>query len=159
MSRPVQRSQHDHVVPRSSAISARSLWLFSGGPPRSGSQAKVVERSYDGGKTWRLVASNLPGEHVPPNDIPMTGMLADSGTTGLLAVASPLSAWVVLSGQYVAYRTGDGGPSWLQAAPLEVQSPQQISVSQASTLVLTRTALWASRHGHWLLVAGASSHH
>jgi photosystem II stability/assembly factor-like uncharacterized protein len=143
---------------RLGAASRQSLWLFCASEPGTGMQAKFVERSNNGGNTWSLVASNAPGEHVPPNDIPLIGELPDSGTTGSLAVTSSLDVWLILGGNNVLLNTADGGSTWLQAAPpaVEAQFPRQFSLVSGSVIALTENGLWALRSGHWMLIAGSS---
>ena len=102
---------------RLAASSDTSLWLFCGSQPATGIQAKLVERSDNGGRSWRRVASNAPGEHVPPDDIPLEGALPDTGTTGNLSVTSSADAWLVLVGDDELWKTTDGGHRWVRGAP------------------------------------------
>jgi photosystem II stability/assembly factor-like uncharacterized protein len=141
------------------ASSANSLWLLCGSQPSTGTQVKLVERSTDGGRTWSLVASHAPGEHVPPNDIPLVGELPDSGTTGDLLVGSASTAWLILLGNNVLLVTRNGGRDWTDAAPtlVEEQFPQQFSRTGTTMLVKTQNALWSERDGTCHLVVGSSS--
>jgi photosystem II stability/assembly factor-like uncharacterized protein len=141
---------------RLAASSTTSLWLFCGSQPATGIQTKLVERSANAGRTWTLVASNAPGEHVPPNDIPLHGELPDTGTTGGLVVSSSSDASLILAGNNVLWKTTDGGHTWTDGAPptIEAQFPQEIATARRSVFVKTQNALWMSPATGWKLVAG-----
>lgn len=143
---------------RLAAPTTTSLWLFCGGQPATGSETKLVERSQNGGRSWTLVASNAPGEHVPPEDIPLTGTLPDTAATGMLSVTSRSDAWLILIGNNTLWKTTDGGRRWTRGAPakVEAQFPQQLSLAQGSVFVKTQNALWASSARGWELMAGTA---
>jgi hypothetical protein len=141
---------------RLAAASTTSLWLFCGGQPSTGVQAKLVERSSNAGRTWTLVASDAPGEHARSTDISPVGALPDTGMTGDLAVTSPSDAWLILTGNTTLWKTTDGGHSWTDGAPpkIESQFPQELSLTQRAIFVKTQNALWEDSAGEWKLVAG-----
>ncbi len=146
---------------RLTASSTTSLWLFCGSQPYTGNQTKLIERSADAGRTWTLVASNAPGEHVPPNDIPLQGALSDTGTTDGLLVTSSSDASLILIGNSRLWKTTDGGHTWTNGAPstVEAQFPQEIAAARLSTFVKTQNALWSLSAAGWKLVAGTPKPH
>jgi photosystem II stability/assembly factor-like uncharacterized protein len=145
-------------IERLAASSTRSLWLFCGSQPSTGIQTKLVERSANGGRTWTLVASNTPGEHVPANDISLEGELPNTGTAGDLVVNSQSDASLILIGNNVLWKTTDGGHTWTHGAPptVEAQFLQDISTARGSAFVKTQNALWTSSATGWKLVVGTS---
>lgn len=150
-SRPFSRVAVDWTE-RLAGTSPRSLWLVCGGEPRGDSQAKVVLRSSNDARSWIPVASDLPGEHAPPHDISLAGVLPDPGTTGYFSVASRRDAWLILLGDThnTIVRTGDGGHTWFRAPrAVEMQSPKQVDLIAHSVVVLTGRAIWVARNGRW----------
>ena len=154
---PCSNSRFDFTE-RLAAPSTTSLWLFCGGQPSTGIQAKLVERSSDAGRSWTLVAADTPGQHVPSNDIPLTGELPAAGATGYVSVTSPSDAWLILTGSDVLWKTTDGGQIWTDGAPstIEAQFPQQLSLTDGSLFVKSQNALWEHPAASWTLVAGTS---
>jgi hypothetical protein len=141
------------------ASSNTSLWLFCGSQPATGSQVKLVERSSDGGETWKIVASIAPGEHHPPNDISYLGSLPRTGTTGDLSVTSSSDAWLILISNNVLWKTTDGGRTWFEGAPssVEDQFPQDFSIVGKWIYVKTQNAQWSSVAGkRWTLISGSN---
>ncbi|MHB8506884.1 MAG: beta propeller repeat protein, partial [Acidimicrobiales bacterium] len=140
-------ASHAYPSQALAATSTLSLWLLCGSNPTAGGrQAKLVERSSDGGRTWKAVASGLPAQ----------GLLPAAGTTGEVVPASPLGALLVLGGRHQSLLASTGGGSrWTPAAPpvVEGQGPIQVSAAGGTVFVLTRSALWASHAGAWREVA------
>lgn len=85
------------------------LWLVCGAETAAGAtmQPKVAYRSFDGGRTWRLMASSgfAPGAPVPVGQLPLSGQVSQ------LATITGERAWVGVGGLGVLV-TLDSGRTW-----------------------------------------------
>ena len=150
---------------RLAAASPGSLWLLCGTEPGVGEQPKLVERSFDAGRTWKIVAAGLPDQHVPSDDIPLLGSIPEAGATGTFVAVSSKQAWLVIDGDGagpVLLRTTDGGRSWPAGAPagVEEQFPEQVAVAGRRVIVKTEDGLWSTHDDvHWRLLAGRRGPH
>ena len=95
-------SPGDSFIDRLATIDGRHLWLVCGGEPSAGGELMSLFRSPDGGRRWRLTASN---EH---NGRPY---FVYGGYVDSLAVTGPDTAWFSLD-RGTLYRTVDGGKTW-----------------------------------------------
>ena len=100
------------------------LWMLCASQASSGSQAKALYRSVDGGRSWSLAsAANAPvlsgGVTVPAGGgLPAGGYLAPySLGHDTLAIVSPHDAWLFPDGAAV-FATADGGRTWATVAGL-----------------------------------------
>ena len=94
------------------------LWMVCGSQPSSGSQAKALYRSNDGGQHWTLTAAaNAPAlsgdvSLAAAGGLPTKGYVSPlSLGHENLAVLTPQDAWV-FPDQSGVYQTTDGGHTW-----------------------------------------------
>jgi hypothetical protein len=100
------------------ASGTEDLWMVCGSEPSSGSQAKALYRSSDGGLTWSLTAAaNAPvlsGNLSLPagGGLPVGGYVSPYSLGHQnLAVLTPGSAWLFPDRSGV-FATTDGGRAW-----------------------------------------------
>jgi photosystem II stability/assembly factor-like uncharacterized protein len=100
------------------------LWMVCASEPSSGSQAKALYRSNDGGRQWTLAAAaNAPvlsGNVSLPaaGGLPIGGYVSpDSLGHENLAVLTPDDAWLFPDRSGV-FQTTDGGRTWTTASGL-----------------------------------------
>jgi len=107
------------------ASGTNDLWMVCASQPSTGSQAKALYRSSDGGQQWTLTAAaNAPvlsGNVVLPADggLPVDGYVSpDSLGHENLAVLTPDSAWLFPDRSGV-FATTDGGHTWSAVSGLD----------------------------------------
>lgn len=137
----------DHAI--FSATSAEDLWIACGDQEGvDGHSVTQVLRSSDGGQHWDLVAGtnevrippNFPDtEYVPPVGLPATGLFRRG------------SAWLVLTGPGRLIRSANGGNTWSNGAPAQVEAerPLQVFMLGTTIIVRTETSLWICRGAVW----------
>ncbi len=158
---PCERNCGPHsfgFTQRLQAASPTSLWLFCGAKPSAGTQAELVWRSSNSGRTWKLVSASTPGGHVRSGDISAVGELPETGTTGDLSAPSRSAAWLIMPGSDVLWKTTDGGRVWTAVTPARIdqQIPGEFSLAQRSVFVRMAYALWRRTSGVWKHVAGSA---
>ena len=100
------------------ASGTNDLWMVCGSQPSTGSQAKALYRSSDGGRHWTLTAAaNAPALSGDVSLSAAGGLPTDGYVSPLslghenLAVLTPEKAWVFPDRSGV-FQTPDGGHSW-----------------------------------------------
>ena len=134
------------------------LWLVCGALTAPGSllQPKVAYRSFDGGRSWHLMASSgfAPGSAGPVGRLPLSGRVSQ------LATISPERAWLGTGGLGVLV-TFDAGRTWRLASGFaEGGSPSSaVGVTFNNSLdgwaIEFRSGVWHTTDAlHWRLVDG-----
>lgn|GEM_PF-2347140 len=134
------------------------LWLVCGAEVTPGSkvQPKVAYRSFDGGRTWRLMASSgfAPGAPAPVGDLPLSGEVSQ------LATITGDRAWLGVGGLGVLV-TFDSGRTWELADGFPAAGLRAASVGVTFNNPLDgwaigfRQGVWETTDAiHWSLLDG-----
>jgi len=105
-----------------SFVDALNGWVGCSWPSGVGMGPKAISTTNDGGKTWRLVAANLPPDGPSIGQISIGGYL-----TGLAMRSSGIGVyWAQLLG--IIEKTSDGGRTWTE---IPASSPDEVMVTSA----------------------------
>jgi len=106
------------------ASGTSDLWMVCGSQPSTGSQAKALYRSNDGGQHWTLTAAANAPVLSGNISLPAAGGLPSGGYVSPLslghenlAVLTPENAWIFPDRSGV-FRTRDGGRTWTPVSGL-----------------------------------------
>ncbi len=137
------------------AASATDLWMACSqeeGIDRH--SVTQVLRSSDGGRRWFLVAGTNE-VRIPPN-FPDVAYVPLIGSPSTSAFGSD-EVWMILAGPGLLIQTRNGGRTWSEGAPqeVEIQGPLQVFSFHSTVIVRTGLALWTSTANHWTRVAGS----